>query len=232
MEAHSVSRLIGAPPGYVGFEEGGQLTEALRRRPFRVVLFDEIEKAHPDVFNLLLQLLDDGRLTDSSGRTVDFTNTIVIMTSNIGIDEAEQDAIGFIRDVKEKDTGERLRASLNDSLKKSFRPEFLNRVDEIVVFDTIDQENLLQIVDIMLAEVRDRVDVHNIQLVVNDEAREWLAKEGFDPSFGARPLRRTIQRTLENPISTKILRGEFGSGDEVSITLGEDGLDFEVLVRN
>ncbi len=232
MEAHSVSRLIGAPPGYVGFEEGGQLTEAVRRRPFRVVLFDEIEKAHPDVFNLLLQLLDDGRLTDSSGRTVDFTNTIVIMTSNIGIDEAKQDAIGFIRDVKEKDTGERLRASLNDSLKKSFRPEFLNRVDEIVVFDTIDQENLLQIVDIMLAEVRDRVDVHNIQLVVNDEAREWLAKEGFDPSFGARPLRRTIQRTLENPISTKILRGEFGSGDEVSITLGEDGLDFEVLARN
>ena len=232
MEAHSVSRLIGAPPGYVGFEEGGQLTEAVRRRPFRVVLFDEIEKAHPDVFNLLLQLLDDGRLTDSSGRTVDFTNTIVIMTSNIGINEAEQDVIGFIRDVKEKDTGERLRASLNDSLKKSFRPEFLNRVDEIVVFDTIDQENLLQIVDIMLAEVRDRVDVHNIQLVVNDEAREWLAKEGFDPSFGARPLRRTIQRTLENPISTKILKGEFGSGDEVNITLGEDGLDFEVLGRN
>ena len=232
MEAHSVSRLIGAPPGYVGFEEGGQLTEAVRRRPFRVVLFDEIEKAHPDVFNLLLQLLDDGRLTDSSGRTVDFTNTIVIMTSNIGIDEAEQDAIGFIRDVKEKDTGERLRASLNDSLKKSFRPEFLNRVDEIVVFDTINQENLLKIVDIMLIEVKGRVDVHNIKLLISDEARAWLAREGFDPSFGARPLRRTIQRTLENPISTKILRGEFGSGDEVSIKLGEDGLDFEVLGRN
>nr|MCS5660295.1 AAA family ATPase [Dehalococcoidia bacterium] len=170
MEAHSVSRLLGAPPGYVGFEEGGQLTEAVRRRPFRVVLFDEIEKAHPDVFNVLLQLLEDGRLTDSRGRTVDFRNTIVIMTSNLGTGEAHQEALGFLRQVNEKDTRERLRGSIEESLKKSFRPEFLNRIDEIVVFDAIERKQLLKIVDIMVSDIQSRMEEHGIDLILTEDA--------------------------------------------------------------
>ena len=229
MESHSVSRLLGAPPGYVGFEEGGQLTEAVRRRPFRVVLFDEIEKAHPDVFNVLLQLLEDGRLTDSRGRTVDFRNTIVIMTSNLGTDEGHQEALGFLRNVSEKDTSERLRGSIEESLKKSFRPEFLNRIDEIVVFDAIEREQLLKIVDIMVSDIQSRMEEHGIDLILTEDAKAWLANEGFDEVYGARPLRRTIQRFIENPLSTKIIGGDFKDADSVLIDLSQDELQFSIL---
>ena len=231
MEAHSVSRLLGAPPGYVGFEEGGQLTEAVRRRPFRVVLFDEIEKAHPDVFNVLLQLLEDGRLTDSRGRTVDFRNTIVIMTSNLGTGEAHQEALGFLRQVNEKDTRERLRGSIEESLKKSFRPEFLNRIDEIVVFDAIERKQLLKIVDIMVSDIQSRMEERGIELILTEEAKTWLANEGFDQVYGARPLRRTIQRFIENPLSTKIIRGDFKGKDSVLVDLAQDELQFSIVER-
>ena len=231
MEAHSVSRLLGAPPGYVGFEEGGQLTEAVRRRPFRVVLFDEIEKAHPDVFNVLLQLLEDGRLTDSRGRTVDFRNTIVIMTSNLGTGEAHQEALGFLRQVNEKDTSERLRGSIEESLKKSFRPEFLNRIDEIVVFDSIERKQLLKIVDIMVSDIQGRMEEHGIELILTEDAKIWLATEGFDHVYGARPLRRTIQRFIENPLSTKIIRGDFKEKDSVLVGISHDELQFSILER-
>ena len=231
MEAHSVSRLLGAPPGYVGFEEGGQLTEAVRRRPFRVVLFDEIEKAHPDVFNVLLQLLEDGRLTDSRVRTVDFRNTIVIMTSNLGTGEAHQEALGFLRQVNEKDTRERLRGSIEESLKKSFRPEFLNRIDEIVVFDAIERKQLLKIVDIMVSDIQSRMEERGIELILTEEAKTWLANEGFDQVYGARPLRRTIQRFIENPLSTKIIRGDFKGKDSVLVDLAQDELQFSIVER-
>ena len=231
MEAHSVSRLLGAPPGYVGFDEGGQLTEAVRRRPFRVVLFDEIEKAHPDVFNVLLQLLEDGRLTDSRGRTVDFRNTIVIMTSNLGTGEAHQEALGFLRQVNEKDTSERLRGSIEESLKKSFRPEFLNRIDEIVVFDSIERKQLLKIVDIMVSDIQGRMEEHGIELILTEDAKIWLATEGFDHVYGARPLRRTIQRFIENPLSTKIIRGDFKEKDSVLVGISHDELQFSILER-
>ena len=231
MEAHSVSRLLGAPPGYVGFEEGGQLTEAVRRRPFRVVLFDEIEKAHPDVFNVLLQLLEDGRLTDSRVRTVDFRNTIVIMTSNLGTGEAHQEALGFLRQVNEKDTRERLRGSIEESLKKSFRPEFLNRIDEIVVFDAIERKQLLKIVDIMVSDIQSRMEERGIELILTEDAKTWLANEGFDQVYGARPLRRTIQRFIENPLSTKIIRGAFKGKDSVLVDLAQDELQFSIVER-
>ncbi|MCL0054841.1 AAA family ATPase [Dehalococcoidia bacterium] len=231
MEAHSVSRLLGAPPGYVGFEEGGQLTEAVRRRPFRVVLFDEIEKAHPDVFNVLLQLLEDGRLTDSRGRTVDFRNTIVIMTSNLGTGEAHQEALGFLRQVNEKDTRERLRGSIEESLKKSFRPEFLNRIDEIVVFDAIERKQLLKIVDIMVSDIQSRMGERGIELILTEDAKTWLANEGFDQVYGARPLRRTIQRFIENPLSTEIIRGAFKGKDSVLVDLAQDELQFSIVER-
>ncbi|PKB60844.1 MAG: Clp protease [SAR202 cluster bacterium Ae2-Chloro-G2] len=229
MEAHSVSRLLGAPPGYVGFEEGGQLTEAIRRRPFRVVLFDEIEKAHPDVFNVLLQLLEDGRLTDSRGRTVDFRNTIVIMTSNLGTGEPHQEALGFLRQVNEKDMSESLRGSIEESLKKSFRPEFLNRIDEIVVFDAIERKQLLKIVDIMVLDIQGRMEEHGIELILTEDAKTWLATKGFDHVYGARPLRRTIQRFIENPLSTKIIRGDFKEKDSVLVGLSHDELQFSIL---
>jgi ATP-dependent Clp protease ATP-binding subunit ClpC len=231
MEAHSVSRLLGAPPGYVGFEEGGQLTEAVRRRPFRVVLFDEIEKAHPDVFNVLLQLLEDGRLTDSRGRTVDFRNTIVIMTSNLGTGEAHQEALGFLRQVNEKDTRERLRGSIEESLKKSFRPEFLNRIDEIVVFDAIERKQLLKIVDIMVSDIQSRMEERGIELILTEDAKTWLANKGFDQVYGARPLRRTIQRFIENPLSTKIIKGDFKGKDSVLVDLAQDELQFSIVER-
>ena len=225
MEQHSVSRLIGAPPGYVGFEESGQLTEAVRRRPFRVVLFDEIEKAHPDVFNLLLQLLEDGRLTDGHGRTVDFRNTVIIMTSNLGTTEADRRPVGF---VKESGANEsvRLRSAIEEALKRTFRPEFLNRIDEIIIFDTLDSDQIQQIVDLMVKEVGDRLMERQVTISLTSAAREWLAAEGFDPVFGARPLRRAVQRYVESPMSKRILAGEFESGDHVVVDAGDGELTF------
>ena len=227
LESHTVSRLIGAPPGYVGFDQGGQLTEAVRRHPFRVILFDEIEKAHPDVFNILLQILEDGRLTDGHGRTVDFRNTVVIMTSNLGTGELGRKPVGFRRDGGNGVIDEqRLRDSVQDALKKAFRPEFLNRIDEIIVFNPLTQEQIEQIVGLMAEEVQERLADRDITFELTLEARHWLAKEGFDPTFGARPLRRAIQRHLENPMSKAILAAEFQPGDHILVAGGPGGLSF------
>ena len=225
MEKHAVSRLIGAPPGYVGYDEGGQLTEAVRRRPYRVVLFDEIEKAHPDVFNILLQILEDGRLTDGHGRTVDFRNTVIIMTSNLGTDGLRRQSFGFRPDGRDGDAGrDQLRDSVNDALKKAFRPEFLNRIDDIIVFHPLTQDQILQVVALMVKDVQSRLADRGITFELTFAAKRWLAEEGFDPVFGARPLRRAIQRHLENLLSRGILSEEFGPGDHVVVDVGESGL--------
>jgi ATP-dependent Clp protease ATP-binding subunit ClpC len=226
MEKHSVSRLIGAPPGYVGYEEGGQLTEAVRRRPFRVILLDEIEKAHPDVFNVLLQIMEDGRLTDGRGRTVDFRNTVIIMTSNLGTTELGRETIGFRRGVDTQSDRDKLRDSVEVALKQAFRPEFLNRIDEIVIFDPLTQEQIQTIVGLMMDEVGKRLEERGVTAKLTAEARAWLAREGFDPTFGARPLRRAIQRYVENPLSKEILTGNFQEGDHVVVDVGPDGLAF------
>ena len=224
MEKHTVSRLIGAPPGYIGYEEGGQLTEAVRRRPYRVVLFDEVEKAHPDVFNILLQILEDGRLTDGHGRTVDFKNTVIIMTSNLGTEEFQHQAIGFSH--RDEANEERMRKAVESALKQTFRPELLNRIDDVIIFHPLSEENLKGIVDLLIQEVGHRLAERDIKLVASSEAKAWLVKRGYDPVFGARPLRRAIQRYVENPLSSKILRGEFREGDTIAIDVEGEGLGF------
>ena len=225
MEKHTVSRLIGAPPGYVGYEEGGQLTEAVRRRPYRVVLFDEIEKAHPDVFNILLQVLEDGRLTDGHGRTVDFRNTVIIMTSNLGTSGIRQRAFGFRTDDKAgENEDQQLRDSVNAALKEAFRPEFLNRIDETIVFHPLTQEQIVRIVGLMTKDVQGRLEERGITFELTSDANLWLGKEGYDPVYGARPLRRAVTRFLENPMSKGILSGEFTSGDHVLVDAGTDRL--------
>jgi ATP-dependent Clp protease ATP-binding subunit ClpC len=232
-EKHTVSRLIGAPPGYVGYEEGGQLTEAVRRRPYRVILLDEIEKAHPEVFNTLLQVLDDGRLTDGQGRTVDFKNCVIIMTSNAGVELIKREtSIGFAipkDDAKaKKQNYEAMKEKVMAEVKKIFRPEFLNRLDEIIVFHELTEEQLRQIVELMIKDLQKRLAERKLGIELTEEAKSWLAKEGYDPTYGARPLRRVIERYVENPLSTKLLRGEFKEGDTVKVDLGEDGLTFTV----
>ncbi|MED5568540.1 MAG: AAA family ATPase [Chloroflexota bacterium] len=223
MEKHTVSRLIGAPPGYIGYDEAGQLTEAIRRRPYRVVLFDEIEKAHPDVFNILLQILEDGRLTDGHGRTVDFRNTVIIMTSNLGIENLRRQPFGFRTDGQEKATDDqRLKDSVEEALKRAFRPEFLNRIDETIVFHSLTQDQIVRVVDLMVKDVQARSQDRNITFSLTPAAGLWLAKEGFDPVYGARPLRRAVQRHLENYLSKKILAGELQEGDHVEVDADED----------
>ncbi len=230
-ERHTVSRLIGSPPGYVGYDEGGQLTEAVRRRPFRVILFDEIEKAHPEVFNTMLQILEDGRLTDGHGRTVDFTNTILIMTSNLGTGDEGDSSFGFLRDAANENNTARRHAAVEDALKRAFRPEFLNRVDEIIIFDTLSKEQIMEIVDLQVKEVLDRMSEHEITIELTDAAKAWLADEGFDEKFGARPIRRAVQRHIENSLSVRILSKEFVAGDHVIVDGGEDGLVFEKAAK-
>lgn len=230
-ERHTVSRLVGAPPGYVGYEEGGQLTEAVRRRPYRVILLDEIEKAHPEVFNTLLQVFDDGRLTDGHGRTVDFKNTVIIMTSNAGIEFIKrQAALGFAtrkNGGKAEPGYEDMKEKVLAEVKKTFRPEFLNRLDDIIVFHELNEEQLRQIVDIMIKDVQGRLAERKLKLEMTDKAKSWLANAGFDPEYGARPLRRAIERFIENPLSTKVLSGEFKEGTTVLVDLeGEDTLTF------
>ncbi|MBM3939855.1 MAG: AAA family ATPase [SAR202 cluster bacterium] len=225
-ERHTVSRLIGAPPGYVGYNEAGQLTEAVRRRPYRVVLFDEIEKAHPDVFNVLLQVLEDGRLTDGHGRTVDFRNTIIIMTSNLGTAEFQRQGLGFKLGEVRASEQERQRAAVMEALKRSFRPEFLNRVDEFIIFQPLTEEQLRQIVNLMVKDVRARLAERAIAVELTEAAMDWLAKEGFDPVYGARPLRRAVQRHVENELAKRMLAGEFRDGDTVVIDATEAGLTF------
>jgi len=215
-EQHTVSRLFGAPPGYVGYEEGGQLTEAVRRRPYRVILFDEIEKAHPEVWNALLQILDDGRLTDGQGRVVNFRNCVLIMTSNLGTEFVTRSGrLGFIR--RGEEGGDASEEKIEKALKDTFRPEFLNRIDEIIVFSPLSLEQMGSIVDLQMNEVRERLAEHGLSVELTEAARQWLSKEGYDPAFGARPLRRALQRHVESPLSVKILQGEFASGDTVVV---------------
>jgi ATP-dependent Clp protease ATP-binding subunit ClpB len=208
--------MIGAPPGYVGYEEGGQLTEAVRRRPYSVVLFDEIEKAHPDVFNVLLQILDDGRLTDSKGRTVDFKNTVLIMTSNLGSRE--------IQEVSEDE--KQVREAVTMVLREHFKPEFLNRIDDIVVFHRLSREQITQIIDVQLERLRAMLRERNVSLELQDSARELLAREGYDPNFGARPLKRAIQTLIQNPLAMKLLRGEITSGQKVIVSARDGEMEF------
>jgi ATP-dependent Clp protease ATP-binding subunit ClpC len=221
MEKHTTSRLIGAPPGYIGYEEAGQLTEAIRRRPYKVVLLDEIEKAHPNIFNMLLQILEDGRLTDGHGRTVDFKNTVIIMTSNLGTEEFQHQSLGFSKETKSEI--ERRRSAVEDALKRTFRPEFLNRLDEVVIFQPLTEEQIKLIVDLVLKDIHKRLAERKITVELTKEAKARLAKEGFDPAFGARPLRRTMQRLIENPLSTKILKGELKEGSHVIVDAGTGG---------
>jgi ATP-dependent Clp protease ATP-binding subunit ClpC len=230
MERHTVSRLVGAPPGYIGYDEAGQLTEAVRRRPFRVILLDEVEKAHPDVFNILLQILEDGRLTDGHGRTVDFRNTVVIMTSNLGTQEFQRQAIGFTR--QDKSEQQRLKGTIDTALKQTFRPEFLNRIDDTIIFQPLSEEHLKKIVDLLSLEVEKRLSDRNIALELDEEAKAWLLKEGYEPAFGARPLRRAIQRYVENPLSSRILSGEFKDGDRIIVGVEGESLSFSTMKKS
>lgn len=223
MEKFSVSRLIGAPPGYVGYEEGGQLTEAVRRKPYCVVLLDEIEKAHPDVFNILLQVLDEGRLTDSQGRTVNFKNTIIIMTSNLG-SHLIQEKLETIDSSNRDEVMNELRVKLMDLLKATIRPEFLNRVDEIILFKPLTSNEIRAIVDLQLKMLVDRVERNNMKMTIDDDVKDWLGKLGFDIAYGARPLKRTIQKHITNVLSEKILNAEFLPGDTIAVKLDRQGL--------
>jgi ATP-dependent Clp protease ATP-binding subunit ClpB len=222
MEKHTVARLIGAPPGYIGYEEGGQLTEAVRRKPYSVILLDEIEKAHPDVFNILLQVLDDGRLTDGHGRTVNFRNTVIIMTSNIG-----SQLILEMRGADEK-SYQRMREQVLAALQRQFRPEFLNRVDEVVVFRALTEAELAKIVDLQLDGLRRRLSERRITLEVTDSAKTWLARVGYDPVFGARPLKRAIQREVETPVARLIVAGRLREGGTVRVDVVGDALRVDV----
>ncbi len=222
MEKFAVSRLIGAPPGYVGYEEGGQLTEAVRRRPYSVVLFDEIEKAHADVFNILLQVLDDGRVTDSQGRTVNFRNTVIIMTSNLGSPLIlEQSAR-----LADPETAGEVENSVLAELRRHFRPEFLNRVDDVIVFRPLGRDELKSIVDLQLRRLEKLLADRKLALRVTDEAKALIAEEGYDPAYGARPLKRAIQRLVQNPLALRVLEGEFDDGDTVVVGRDEAGLTF------
>jgi ATP-dependent Clp protease ATP-binding subunit ClpC len=228
MEKHTVSRLIGSPPGYVGYEEGGQLTEAVRRKPFSVVLFDEIEKAHPDVFNTLLQILEDGHLTDAQGHRVDFKNTVIIMTSNLGTRDIQKGAsIGFAPKADEQVTYERMKEKVLEELKRSFRPEFLNRIDEVIVFHSLSRQDVKAIVDLMMKRVREQLKAKDVDIELTDDAKDLLAGRGYDPSLGARPLRRTIQRLVEDPLSEKLLWKEFKAGQTIIVDVRDDEVVFE-----
>jgi ATP-dependent Clp protease ATP-binding subunit ClpB len=225
MEKHAVARMVGSPPGYVGHDEGGQLTEQVRRRPYSVLLFDEIEKAHPDVFHMLLQILDDGRLTDGQGRTVSFKNTVIVMTSNLGSQLISQKVDSdFSPGSRWDDVFAELRKELFQLLKATIRPEFLNRVDEIIIFRPLAQVDIRRIITLQLNRVLATLAAREITLEVTDEAKDWLAKLGYDPTYGARPLKRVIQKHVVNPLSGKILEGEFGAGDTVEVGLDARGL--------
>jgi ATP-dependent Clp protease ATP-binding subunit ClpC len=231
-ERHTVSRMVGAPPGYVGYDDGGALTEAVRRRPYRVILFDEIEKAHPDLFNLLLQILDDGRLTDGQGRTVDFRNTIIIMTSNLGTSSENKGRFGFVTS-RAADDGQReqRQEQVEKALREAFRPEFLNRIDEIIVFEPLTEKELEQIVELMLKDVGSRLADRKVEIEVTDAAKAELVKEGYDRVYGARPLKRTIQRRIENPLAKRILAGDFEEGDLVRVDFEGEEFRFEKAAK-
>ena len=227
MEKHSVSRLVGSPPGYVGFDEGGQLTKAVRQRPYSVVLFDEIEKAHPDVFNILLQILEEGRLTDAQGRTVDFRNTVIIMTSNVGAREiAQPTTLGFSTEEHAGLSDKEIKSRVMAEMKKLFRPEFLNRIDEIIVFKSLTAEQIAEIVKLMVADLRERLIEQNMSINLTEAACKLIAKEGTDATYGARPLRRAIQRLLEDPLSEEILEGKWAAGSIIDVDAADGELVF------
>jgi ATP-dependent Clp protease ATP-binding subunit ClpC len=226
MERFNVSRLTGAPPGYVGYDEGGQLTEQVRRKPYSVVLLDEVEKAHPDIFHVLLQVMDDGHLTDSYGRKVDFKNVVLIMTSNLSARTIEKNtAIGF-QQGDEATAFDKMKSNVMNELKRTFNPEFLNRIDEVVMFHPLDMDHMQDIIDIMLARLNEQMAEQGITLEIDDAAKAWLAKQGYDPAYGARPLRRAIRRLIEDPLSEEVLRGEFTGGGVVRIKLAGEELAF------
>jgi ATP-dependent Clp protease ATP-binding subunit ClpC len=226
MEKHTVSRLFGSPPGYVGYEEGGQLTEKVRRRPFSVVLFDEIEKAHPDIFNSLLQILEDGRLTDAQGRVVDFKNTVIIMTTNLGTrDISKGVTVGFGAASESKGSYDRMKNKVGEELKQHFRPEFLNRVDDIIVFHQLSQDEIFEIVDLMITKVDERLRDRDMGIELRPAAKKLLSEKGYDPVLGARPLRRTIQREIEDHLSEKILFGELKAGQIIMVDAEGTGKD-------
>ncbi len=226
MEKHTVSRLVGSPPGYVGYEEGGQLTEAVRRKPFSVVLFDEVEKAHPDVFNTLLQILEDGRLTDAQGRSVDFKNTVLIMTSNLGTADLRKSSMGFAK-TSEAVTYERMKAKVDEALKSHFRPEFLNRIDEVIVFHELSRAEVTEIVDLLMSRTIKQLSDQGIGLELTPAARTLLAEKGYDPQLGARPLRRAIQQLVEDPLSERILWKEFRVGETIVVDVEDSPIDGE-----
>ena len=228
-DQYTVSRLIGSPPGYVGYDEGGQLTEAVRRKPFSVVLFDEIEKAHPNVFDTLLQILEDGHLTDGQGRTVDFKNTIIIMTSNLGTRDIQKGmSVGFASNVDQGGDYERMKGKVEEELKKSFRPEFLNRIDEVIVFHSLTTGDVKQIVDLLMRRVEEQLKAKDVDIELTDEAKTFLAERGWDQALGARPLRRTIQRLVEDPLAEKLLHKEFRAGETILV----DAVDGEIVFNS
>jgi ATP-dependent Clp protease ATP-binding subunit ClpC len=228
IEKHTVSRLVGSPPGYVGYDEGGQLTEAVRRKPFSVVLFDEIEKAHPDVFNTLLQILEDGRLTDAQGRTVDFKNTVIIMTSNLGTADLRKANVGFVK-ADEAVTYEKMKDKVHEELKRHFRPEFLNRLDEIIVFHELSSAEVTEIVDLLIKRVQEQLESQGLGFELTRDAKLLLAKKGYDPALGARPLRRAIQRFVEDPLSEKILWKEFHAGETIVVDAAAEEIVFRSI---
>jgi ATP-dependent Clp protease ATP-binding subunit ClpC len=231
MEKFSVSRLVGAPPGYVGYEEGGQLTEKVRRKPYSVVLLDEIEKAHPDVFNILLQVLDDGILTDGLGRRVDFRNTIIIMTSNIGVRDLKDfgTGIGFATSAKPESDEEHMKSTIQNALKRAFSPEFLNRLDDVIVFNSLQREHIHEIIDITLKKLFDRIITLGYNVELTDKAKDFLSEKGYDHQFGARPLNRAIQKYLEDPVAEEILKGEVEEGG--TILADYDGKDEQLIIK-
>jgi ATP-dependent Clp protease ATP-binding subunit ClpC len=231
-EKHTVSRLFGAPPGFVGYDEGGQLTEKVRRRPFSVVLFDEIEKAHPDIFNSLLQILEEGRLTDGQGRVVDFKNTIIIMTTNLGSREITRGALGFTLEGDIQNDYQQMKARVNEELKQNFRPEFLNRVDEVIVFPQLTRDELIAIIDMFVKRLDERLDDRDLKLVLTTAAKEKLIDLGYEPSMGARPLRRVVQSEIEDQISERILNGEISYSSEILVDFVGEEFTFTVNQRD
>jgi ATP-dependent Clp protease ATP-binding subunit ClpC len=232
MEKFAVSRLIGAPPGYVGYEEGGQLTEKVRRKPYSVVLLDEIEKAHPDVFNLLLQVLDDGQLTDSAGRKIDFKNAIIIMTSNIGSRQLKDfgQGVGFATNAKTSSTSDHDRGVVESALKKAFAPEFLNRVDDVIMFNSLSKENINQIIDIELAHLYRRIENMGYKIKLEESARDFIVEKGYDSQFGARPLKRAIQKYVEDPLAEHIISSSLTEGDSIILTYDSDLKEIQVKI--
>jgi len=226
MEKHTVARLIGAPPGYVGYEEGGQLSEAVRRKPYSVVLFDEIEKAHPDVWNMLLQILEEGKLTDNVGRVVNFRNTIILMTSNVGSDTIKRQTTMGFSPISDETSYEKMREKIMDEARKTFRPEFLNRLDDIIVFRALTKPDLVEILDLEISKVMERLKARNIILVLDEKAKDFLVGKGYDPAYGARPMRRAVERSLEDPLAEEILKGSFHEGEPVQVSAEGDHLTF------